>query len=71
MAVLFAFPMLGGVLALGLPIVTVSILALLAFEGNLPWSLWHGRRPFFFAVADYGYLACLGHSSFTARLTCS
>jgi hypothetical protein len=59
LAVLIAMPELTAALAIALPVLVVAILGVMAFAANLRWSLWHGRRPVYFAVADYGFFACL------------
>lgn len=58
-AVLFAYPLLSAAIGVALPIMTGAAMTYLAFVTNLRWSLWHGKRPFFFGIADLGFVLCM------------
>jgi hypothetical protein len=53
---LFSTPWIGAVAGFATPFVALAIWAYVAFMTNLRWSLWNGRRPFFFAAADLGFM---------------
>src|SRR5688500_7549299 len=55
---LFAFPLITAALALAVPLLMVGTVGAFALWMNARTSMWHGRRPFFFAVADWGFLGC-------------
>jgi hypothetical protein len=54
--VLFSTPWIGAAAGFATPFVALAIWAYVAFMTNLRWSLWDGRRPFFFATADLGFM---------------
>jgi hypothetical protein len=53
---LFSTPWIGAVAGFATPFVALAVWAYVAFMTNLRWSLWDGRRPFFFAAADLGFM---------------
>jgi hypothetical protein len=53
---LFSTPWIGAVAGFATPFVALAVWAYVAFMTNLRWSLWNGRRPFFFAAADLGFM---------------
>jgi hypothetical protein len=53
---LFSTPWIGAVAGFATPFVALAAWAYVAFMTNLRWSLWDGRRPFFFAAADLGFM---------------
>jgi hypothetical protein len=57
---LFAFPWVSGWIAFALPFLTIGFMTSMALAMNLRWTLWHGRRPLFFSIADLGFLLCFG-----------
>lgn len=55
---LFAFPLASVLLAFAVPLSMVAVVSGFAVWMNARTSMWHGRRPFFFGLADWGFLGC-------------